>query len=62
MRLLLRRSDKVSHPNSSLSFEQFEPCHAPVIARAAWYWTLSSFSIRELNVGSRGGGLLVDAM
>ena len=37
MRLPIRRSDKVSHPNSSLSFEQFEPCHTPVTARAAWY-------------------------
>ena len=28
IRLPIRRSDKVSHPNSSLSFEQLEPCHA----------------------------------
>ena len=37
MRLPIRRSAKVSHPNSSLSFEQFEPCHKPVTARAACY-------------------------
>ena len=30
MRLPICRSDKVSHHNSSLSFEQLEPCHAPV--------------------------------
>ena len=55
IRLRIHRPDKVSHPNSSLSFDQLEPCHAPVTARAAWYRTLSRFSIRELKVGSWDG-------
>ena len=62
MRLHIRRSDKVSHPNSSLSLELFEPCHLPITARAAWYWTISNFSIRELKVGSWGGGLIDGGM
>ena len=33
-----RRSYRVSQPNSSLSFEQLEPCQVPVTASAAWYY------------------------
>ena len=44
IRIHQRRSDKDSHPNSSYSFERLEPCHAPVIARAAWYWIHSAGS------------------
>ena len=58
MRLHIRRSGRVSHPNSSFSFEQFETCHAQVPAWAAWYCTLSSFSIWELKGGNCGGGLI----
>ena len=35
IRLHQRRSDKDSHPDSSYSFKRLEPCHVPVIARAA---------------------------
>ena len=49
-RLNLRRSDRVSQPNSSYSLMRLDPCQAPVIARAAWCWILSTFVIRELRV------------
>ena len=61
-RLHKRRSDRVSHPSSSLSFAQLEPCHAPVTARAAWYCTLSNIPIRGSKVESWGGGLIFGGM
>ena len=37
-------------PRSSQRLDRFVPCHVPVIARADWYWVLSTFSINEYSV------------
>ena len=50
MRLHQRRSDKDSNPNSSSRWERLETYHAPVTARAVWYWILSAFPIRSVWV------------
>ena len=54
MRLHIRRSDKVSHPNSSYNFVRLEPCQEPVISQ--WQPGIEYFQLSPLmHLGSRQG-------